>query len=605
MMFGSKLSREIVLHDDECQVMFASRLAKANGYRDLEEFCWMTNLSLSGLQTMDDETVGLFSAWSGVPAARLTKFALAGNNVTSFGAASVRRSQLEMANLRVCRHCLCHDMAAGYGRTVTRPYMRAVWRWLVIGTCPIHGCELEVISAGDITAWIARRGDALGLNLPEICESDQADVYFADRVNVGGKTSEFLDELPAYVAAELCTVIGHFKNLPHDGRARNRIPEGFMNASCRREGYLVAKDGKDAILSFLSQHVRAVIETTTEFVDIYSVALRWLRKFVENPDYRLVVELFQRHAERHIPMEAGDVFLTAVGKRQVHTIRSAAVEYQLTPNRVKNVMEKLRFTSVSPDGCFKAARVFPRADLHEQLVLEKQLLTTPEAASLLGCTSQFLDVLLQQGHLPYHANSEDYVRVFRRISRESVVSLLARLKAQRNCVTNDGLVSIHIATAICHCKVSEIVDLIFGEKLTKVSWSGEELLLKNLLVDPQEVLPYVTLDEAESYMDVAALQKALRTTTATIDELLKREFLPVQMRRHPRTRVNQRFVHSVDVEQFLEKHISLSAMARENSVQIAGLKHMLDKEGIKPIFEPTGKIARFYRRSDVQRLGLA
>lgn len=68
---------------------------------------------------------------------------------------------------------------------------------------------------------------------------------------------------------------------------------------------------------------------------------------------------------------------------------------------------------------------------------------------------------------------------------------------------------------------------------------------------------------------------------------------------------NQRFVHPVAVEQFLDKHISLSTMARENGKQIAGLKQTLDKEGIKPIFEPTGKIARFYRRSDVQRLGLA
>ncbi|WLD97113.1 hypothetical protein PX860_01055 [Agrobacterium leguminum] len=187
-MFGSKLSREIVLHDDECQVMFASRLAKANGYHDLEEFCWMTSLSLSGLQAMNDETAGLLSAWSGVPATRLSKFALTGNNVTSFGATSVRRSQLEMATLRVCRHCLYQDMAAGHGRAVTRPYVRAAWRW----------------------------------------------------------------------------------------------------------------------------------------------------------------------------MEAGDVFLTEVKERQVHTVRSATVEYQLTPDRVKNVIEKYGFTTTTPNGGVKAARVLMR-----------------------------------------------------------------------------------------------------------------------------------------------------------------------------------------------------------------------------------------------------
>lgn len=604
-MFGSKLAREVALHDDECHVMFVSRLAKVNAYRDLEEFCWMTNLPLSGLQTMNDETAGLLSAWSGVSKRRLQRFALTGHNVTTFGATSVRRSQLEMATLRVCRHCLYQDMAAGHGRAVTRPYVRAAWRWMVIGTCPIHGCELEEIFAGDITTWIARRSDALGLNLPEIREPDPADVYFANRVNGAGKVSEFLDELPAYVAAEFCTVLGHFRSLPKDGRARSRVPDGFMNAPCRKAGYSVAVEGKEAIMSFLSDYVDTAIETASEFKNIYGVVRRWLRKFVEDADYRPVVELFQRHAEEHIPMESGDIFLTEVKERQVHTIHSAANEYQLTPDRVRSVLENHGFTSVGPGGDVSAARVFPRAVLHQHLVLEKQLLTTSEAANLLGCTWQFLDILLQQGHLPYHSNSENYTRVFRRIDRENVENLLKRIKAKGHCMSNDGLFSIHMATAICHCKVPEIVDLIFCGKLTKVSWSGEELLLKNLLVDPQEVLPHVALDEAENYLDVAALEKALRTTTVTIDELLKREFLPVQMRRHPRTRVNQRFVHPGAVEQFLEKHVSLSTMARENGKQIASLKHALDKEGIKPIFEPTGKIARFYRRSDVQRLGLA
>mgnify|MGYP000025792126 CR=1 FL=1 len=604
-MLGLKLARQIALHDDECQVMFASRLAKANGYRDLDEFCWMTNVPVSRLQTMDEETADLLATWSGVTAGRFQRFALTGRNLTTFGDATVRRSQLEMAGLRVCRHCLLNDLGTGQGRTVTRPYARATWRWRVIGTCPEHGCDLEAIPACDLTAWIARRGDALAANLPEVRKPEPVDVYFAGRVIGGAKTSEFLDELPAYVAAEFCTVIGHINEFAQTTGVRSRVPDGFKNTSCRREGYRIAREGRASILSFLSTHVSTVVEDVSDFTDVYGAARRWLRKFVTDADYRAVVELFQHHAEQHIPMAVGDVFLTEVKERLVHTIQSAAVEYQITPARVKSVAEKQGFTTTNPDGSVRASRVFPRGALHEYLVLESQLLTTTEAANALGCSWHFLDILLTQEHLPYHLNSEECARVYRRIKRASVDNLIAWLTLRKDQVSNDGLVSIPKATAICHCKTPEIISLIFSGTLKRISWSGTELQLRNLLVDPVEVLQHVALEGPGAFMDVAALEKALRTTTATVEELIKLQFLQVQMRPHPRTRVHQRFVHPLDVEGFVSKHVSLSAMARENGRQIASLKKALDKEGIKPIFEPTGKIARFYRRSDVRRLGLA
>ncbi|HZG29227.1 MAG TPA: TniQ family protein [Ensifer sp.] len=604
-MSAHKFYREIVLHDDECQIGFVSRLARANGYRDLAEFCWMTNFNLSALQCLDADRAELLAEWSGVPAESLQRFALRGNNVTSFGATHVRRSQLETARLRVCRRCLCHDMQTGQGRVVTRPYVRAAWRWLVIGSCPIHGCELEAIDTDDIAAWGARRGDSLAVNLPEIRQPNPTDIYFAGRVTGAGETSGFLDQLPGYVAAEFCTIMGHLKtSLENEGVGR-RVPDGFMNRSCLYDGYPIAQDGHDAINFFLSQYVSTYIQNVAEFKNLYSTARRWLGKRVDDLDYRPVVELFQDHAEKNIPLEAGDVFLTRVSERHVHTISSAAIEYRLTPERVRSVLQKQGLSSVDQDGGVVVARVFPRATLHKHLVLESQLLTTPEAASILGCTWQFVDLLLQQGHLPYQTNSEDNQRVFRRITRQSVDGLLNRLRAQSYGISKEELVTINMATAICHCKVPEIVALIFGGKLKRVSWSGKALMLKNLLVDVQEVLPHVTLGDAENYLDVAALEKELRTTTATVDELLKRQFLPVKMRPHPRTRINQRFVHPSALKQFLDEHISLSALARENGKQIAALKRILDEKGIEPIFEPTGKIARFYRRADVQRLGFA
>ncbi len=123
--------------------------------------------------------------------------------------------------------------------------------------------------------------------------------------------------------------------------------------------------------------------------------------------------------------------------------------------------------------------------------------------------------------------------------------------------------------------------------------------MTGLLVDPVEVQKLVMLSESEGLIDMRGVERRLRTTTATVSELVKRELLPTVVRRHPTKRIPQTFVEPSAVDQFLNKYVSLSILARERHYQIAFLRDVIEEKGIRPIFEPKGKVARFYRKTEI------
>ena len=64
-----------------------------------------------------------------------------------------------------------------------------------------------------------------------------------------------------------------------------------------------------------------------------------------------------------------------------------------------------------------------------------------------------------------------------------------------------------------------------------------------------------------------------------------------------------KFVERQSLAEFQAAHVSLTEIARSRQGYRAAIKGELDDVGMKPIFEPKGFIARFYRRSDVARVG--
>ena len=100
------------------------------------------------------------------------------------------------------------------------------------------------------------------------------------------------------------------------------------------------------------------------------------------------------------------------------------------------------------------------------------------------------------------------------------------------------------------------------------------------------------------------VRNALATTDVTVAALVKHRVLSVESRTNPRTRRPQSFIHRDTVDAFLDSHRSLHMIARGWRRNIAWMKDELDQNGMKPIFETTGKIARYYRKEDLARASL-
>ncbi|URK88551.1 hypothetical protein LP421_15935 [Rhizobium sp. RCAM05350] len=106
------------------------------------------------------------------------------------------------------------------------------------------------------------------------------------------------------------------------------------------------------------------------------------------------------------------------------------------------------------------------------------------------------------------------------------------------------------------------------------------------------------------YFNMNEVKNALATTDATVSALVKNRVLPVEVRTNPRTRRSQPFVHRDSIKAFLNNHRSLHKIASGWRRNIAYMRDELERNGMEPIFETSGKIARYYRKEDLAKARL-
>ena len=103
-------------------------------------------------------------------------------------------------------------------------------------------------------------------------------------------------------------------------------------------------------------------------------------------------------------------------------------------------------------------------------------------------------------------------------------------------------------------------------------------------------------------MRLKEAELALGTTTITVADLIKRGYLRQRTIRRE-TGQDVKFVERQSLAEFQDVYISLTEIAKSRQGYRAAIKAELDQAGISPIFEPEGFIARFYRRSEITRIG--
>ncbi|PZM08085.1 TniQ family protein [Rhizobium tubonense] len=303
----------VELHNDELPLSFLSRVAKANGFQSLVEFCDIVGLDKLKVRSGNERTLSKLAVWTGVPVSRLARFAIGPGRMLNFGGQALRRHQMYTMGMRFCPACVADDLCKGTRRSGVRPYLRASHILKVVVDCPTHGVPLQYrpdeIEFGD---------DLVG-NKPAIVETSElrlvriphpANAYFASRIG-GQPGSEFLDMIPAYLALELCEVLGELDRVARSASLSKETPFSKESENQIFRGFDIAKIGLPAISIFLSNHVQTAIHQGRSLRFVYSPVWQWLKNEGENPAYSALFSFFRDHAQANVPISRGQAFFGA------------------------------------------------------------------------------------------------------------------------------------------------------------------------------------------------------------------------------------------------------------------------------------------------------
>lgn len=603
MSASGRLPTCVLFHNDETPESLMARTTRANGFYSLAEFCGFTGVPRTAIAAMDADHTQQIADWTGVEIVDLGKFASRSEKIVEFGSASVRKTQLRATGRRYCPHCFALDLERCSDQPNARIYMRATWRFNMISDCPEHHVPLrdlpddfDLLDLRDFAA--AQEPDFGGF------DPSPHSKYFAGRL-LGRVSGAYLDSLPVYVAAELCAVLGALQQKMIDNKISEHVPLGMANSECLASGYSIASMGRGVIWEFLTSYVVKVVGRATKYPMVFSLPLRWLRDELPDGDFGPVRELFQEHAESHLPLEAGDVFLEQVPRRRVHTAYSAAKEYGLPEGRIRDILIN-QDNGNSVIATFKGRSIlFRRDDAHPLLESASLQITTKEAAERLGCAMTQMEALLSSGLLQFSRNGASSGRVYRWVPIEEVQKFKERVQARLSNMSGQRhLVPILMATKVCRRIFPEIIALVLEGKLAQVQMSGPDFRLVDIMVDPKEIDALSSAGDDEGYLGRKEAAAFLGTCVETIKDLFDLGIFSVEIIPHKKTQLPIDMVRREELAEFSRQYVVLDDLSRERQVRSIKVRMQLKRLGVLPVYEGSRKATKVYRRSDIERVDI-
>lgn len=591
-------------HDDEAAIDLVARLATVNGYPSLREFLAHTETTASAIVHGETDALSLVSEWSAVPVATLGKLAVrvsGAGGTWQMGCATLSK-EMRLGRLqRFCAHCVLEDRANGTGRLASRAYRRAWWSIRGIEGCPAHGCtltEVAVDAASDVHDFPQFVKANLGLieyaaAAPVTSRQPRLDKYLRDRVFLNGGDG-FLDRLDAHVAAEFSRYLGDLLVL-HDVRA-------WMPAATdlREWGFNLAVKGEVEIQRLVADIIDRKRPTTQYIEFVLGPMVKWLRRNAAKEAYRPVIDLMQDILERNMPFGEGHIIFNAVQARHLYCVNSAHADYGITKDRVRVLMK-----ANDPgfrDGLPDSRTYFDAAALRPILEAARSTLTSKQAGAALGLRDERVHDLLDAGIIEQVETRSDAERAYTRIRRSAVEELVQRLTENTTAVTRDaGHLSLADAARTWRRPFHTLVSMILEGSLERFVLPGNAPVFQRLRVSPRALVSPLAGGDDE-LMRLKEAELALGTTTSTIADLLKRGYLRQRTLRRETGRT-VKFIERQSLSEFHATYVSLTEIAQSRKGYRAAIKAELDKAGIAPIFEPEGFIARFYRRSEITRIG--
>ncbi|WP_368518068.1 TniQ family protein [Rhizobium sp.] len=591
---NTRLPNPVKLSPAELSKSYVFRLAHANGFSSLEEFFEI--LGLVGVPTalgLKERAAELAALLGNVPVVDLRRFDPPSTGaVVSFGYSTVKRVHLRFNKAGFCPHCLREDVKEN------GPYLRGHWWWEVVTHCEKHGCELlplpdEIWDSPDFSGLLAASGG-------EIVESQPADRYFGSRMTEP-PGSGFLDQFPAYVAAELCTVIGQFRRLVETG-ADPKSNRGAIDRGMRLLGFDTASRGESAIREVLLECSQMRQSRYLPALAIFSPAQRWWRLNKYNPDYTPLMKMFQRFAEEMLPLAAGEVFMWPAKKRVLHTMRSAHLEYGLSFARVSKVLKTRG--EILPDS-----QIFDRAKTHYWFLEEMSLISMKDAAALLGCTVHCCRDLIEAGLLlaAPRGGEKRELQTFHRLEVERF------LKSLRGRLAKIPITDRHrkLASSTRHSFI-ETIEFILDGSLKRAIQPAGTSRIDEILFDRDEIAEaaarHSQLRSIETHgfdgnlLKIKSACRRLNLTEKGINALVAQDILPeVRVITNGKSLKHYR---SSDLDAVGDRICTVQSILDQGKFDRPTIIARLAKSGITRICGGRDDRVKIYERRGIESIGL-
>ncbi|WP_457093361.1 TniQ family protein [Microvirga sp. P5_D2] len=609
-------SLTVDLRKDEWAASFCSRTALLVG-RSARDFCRDMGFAFQDIVDGRDPALDALALRTRTDTKRLGAGSVrkVGEHRFSLRGQALVRDALSRKTLRVCPHCIRTDLDECSEPMAVRPYGRTVWLVGPIRTCAKHRVGLVAISVDDHPQRVHDFAALVQPAIPNIMRIADAapqrrisafESYLLARCE--GRDADdapFLSALPFYAAAKTCEVIGAITT--YGIRFRMDLLSDTERQEVAAEGFGIASAGEHGIRRFLSDLQDRFRSAKGDWGPrlVFGRLYEWLAHESEDAAYEPLRDIIRRHVMETLPVgPEEEVFGQGVLFRRLHSVRSASLEIGAHPKRLRKLLHAAGHVSSESLELSDSWVMFDAQATREFLERVSEAMTLGEAAEYLNVPRPHDRLLFGAGLIVPFVRGGKGILKDHAFARRDLDIFLARLLADASDAGSDdgALVPIPSAAKRASCSAVEIVRLILDRKLTRVRRRADVPGYMSVLVDPDEVKPFVQ-GQAEGSLSLREVEQRLGTTTRVVKALIEHGHLPSMIEINPVNRCPRQVVKQDDLDTFMGTYVTLHVAAKEAGVHFRRLISAVADAGIRPVFDPKNVCATFYDRKSIADIG--
>ena len=599
---------------DETTVSWCARIARFHTGLCCAEFLKMTKISQVHVMDLSDHGVERLSSLTGVCAAQVLECGpqKVGTRLLKYHGEFFGPAFMTRTHTTYCPACLLDD-ATGAANGVR--VGRLSWMFATVRVCPFHGVNLirrknlgyferfqNMDKVAPADEELSRQASAA-----ETRKVSPLQEYvvgrFAGRAGPGWLDGQRIDQ-----AARACEMLGICRmNGAHADIDRLTTRQWDEAGAIGMEAVCQGPDGMYRLLEEIAQEATA----STRWGGPQSALGRiyqWLQFNKSDQDPGPIKAIVREFIVDHMPVKRGTVlFGEAVVQRKRHTVAtlsSVSGVHQKTLNRA------LVLTGLLADGDPEQIEIRKTFDAKAGEALAHRIKnSTPikKIPAYLNCNRTQAEMMVKCGILRKLANgSSSTGGVLSKVATVDLDDFLVRFRRVGRPVTvaSAGMTDVIAASKLARVPVVDIVTFVLEARLSNVETGAEDLRLRSVFVDADEVRAAsakVVADQGLSHKEAATrigIDPGAIEHLRTGVEADGRQFLKGTEIINARGPI--RYCYSrEEVDRFCEEYATLVEIANRNGIGTKSMSLKLPNACIEPIMDRNILKAKVFRRKDL------